>query len=497
MGARARATGRAVLAVGVLSLPGCYTLEPFACTQAEQCVGGNGLGICAEPGYCAFEDDACPSGYRFDGLASRGLAGECVEPTEDVTGSSSSTGDIELGTSSSSSSSTSGTSSSSSDGDDTTGSINLCGDRPCPCATEIAAGDEHTCAIRTDGSVACWGNDELAALGRGESGGAIPWPQRAALPAKFAATRLWTGDQHSCGSSADGALFCWGRNMAGEVDPAVGPEPIATPTQADWVGSVGTAGAGFNNTCAVSGGQVQCWGDNADGQLGDAMATVGPATVGAKMPLEGVEEIVVADRHACARIGPDTWCWGTNFDGQLGNLDAPASSPDPIQVTLDDPARQLVAGAFHTCAVVGDRTRVQCWGSGGGGQIGTGDGLDSDLPVDIMLTLEDEVVQLSARGDHTCLLTEAGDIHCWGRNPGDIFDTAEAQAPAPVRVGVVDTLPEPVERIAVGTRHLCVITEGGHVFCWGQDDVEQLGPFDPPLNMRATELDLACDEIDS
>ena len=152
---RARGTGWAVLAVGLLSSSGCYTLEPFACNQTEQCVSANGLGICAEPGYCAFEDDACPSGYRFDDLASRGLAGECVEPQAEVT-SSSSSGDVELGTSSSS---TSGTSSSSSEGDDTTGSINLCGDRPCPCAVDIAAGSEHTCAIRTDCSVACWVND--------------------------------------------------------------------------------------------------------------------------------------------------------------------------------------------------------------------------------------------------------------------------------------------------------------------------------------------------
>lgn len=491
---RVRATAAATLAMGLLSAQGCYTLSPFACSQAEQCVGSEGLGICAEPGYCAFEDDACPSGYRFDGLASRGLAGECVEPTVETT-SSSSSGDVELSTSTSF---LPGTSSSSGDGesDDSTGSVNLCGDRPCACAVEIVAGAEHTCAIRTDGSVVCWGNDEFAALGRGESGGAIPWPQRVALPEDFVAAKLSAGDQHTCALSEAGGVFCWGRNASGAVDPTLDPGPVATPAAAGWTEPAVLADAGFNNTCAVSEGQTQCWGDNGDGQLGDAAATAGPAIVGAKMPLAGVDELVVADRHACARLDVETWCWGTNFDGQLGNLDAPASSADPIQVTLEEPARQLVAGAFHTCAVVANRTRVQCWGSGGGGQIGTGDGLDSDLPVDIMLSLDDEVVQLSARRDHTCLLTDAANLYCWGRNPGDTFDTGEAQATAPVEVGVVDTLPEAVERIAVGLRHLCVITDGGHVFCWGEDDVEQLGPFDPPLNMRATELDLACDEID-
>ena len=77
---------------------------------------------------------------------------------------------------------------------------------------------------------------------------------------------------------------------------------------------------------------------------------------------------------------------------------------------------------------------------------------------------------------------------------GDIFNTGTGKELAPVRVDVPDALPEPVERIAMGLQHLCVLTEGGHVFCWGSDAREQLGPFDPPLGMRAVELDLACDD---
>ncbi|MCR9162417.1 MAG: RCC1 domain-containing protein [Nannocystaceae bacterium] len=496
---RAGVKAWALLGAGLLLSPGCYSLGPFACTDAAQCVGSEGLGICAEPGYCAFEDDACPSGFRFDDLASRGLSGACVEPPSG-TGSASSTGLDPLSTTSGSAGSTAASASSSSSSSaeaDSTGTINLCGDRPCPCAVELQAGLEHTCAIRTDGSIVCWGNDELAALGRGEFGGVVAWPQRVALPADFVAATLTAGDHNNCATSEDGQLYCWGRNAAGEVDPSLGAAPVATPAEVGWASPASAVDAGLNNTCAVADGLVSCWGDNADGQLGEAMAAAGPSTVGGGSPLQGVEGLAVANRHACARVAEAIWCWGTNFDGQLGTLDAPASSPDPVEVTLVEPARALAAGGLHTCAVVGDRTQVQCWGSGGVGQLGTGDGLDSDVPVDIMLTLGEEVVQLSAKGEHTCLLTTAGDVYCWGPNGGDIFDTGESRADAPVRVEVADTLPEPIERIAVGLRHLCVITEGGHVFCWGSDDVEQLGPFDPPLNMRATELDLACDEIDA
>ena len=484
-----------LLGGGLMSMPGCFSLTPFQCVEAEQCVREGKLGICAEPGYCAFEDGACSSGFRYDGLAGPAFSGECVEPTEQATDDSGSSSSGLVGSSSSSTSSPADSSSSSSESaDDSTGTINLCGDRPCACAVEIAAGTGHTCALRNDGSVVCWGNDDNGELGRGELGGAVAWPQRVALPRGFTTASMFIGDRHSCVISDAGEMFCWGRNAAGEVDPTLGPEALATPTEVTWVAPAATAATSINNTCAVARGETQCWGDNADGQLGDAMSVAGPAVVGADVPFVGFEELAGARRHACGRVGGEVWCWGTDYDGQLGNDLPLLASPDPVMTALSVPARTLSAGAFHTCAVVDDETRVQCWGSGGVGQLGTGDGLDSEVPLDILLTLDETVVQLVAQGDHTCLLTSGGGLHCWGANGGDIFLSGGGGALGPVEVGIADELPEPIERVALGHRHMCVITEGGHVFCWGEDDVEQLGPFDPQLGARAVELDLGCED---
>ncbi len=483
----------ALLCAGLVTPTGCYRLGPFECTQAEQCIGGSGPGICAEPGYCAFEDDACPSGFRFDDLATAALAGQCVDPVDDSTSTSTSTSSGTQGDASSSSSASGPQTSSSGDADDSTGTVNLCGDRPCACAVDIAAGVAHTCVLRDDASVVCWGNEESGELGRGEVGGAVPWPQTVELPPGVSATSLFVGERHSCVVGDGGALYCWGRNAAGEVDPRLAPGPVPLPTEATWVPGVLTVGAATLGTCAATRGETQCWGDNEDGQLGDAMAIAGPAVVGADMPLLGLEELVGGDRHVCGRIGGDVWCWGTDFDGQLGNDVPLENSATPVMALLSLPARQLAAGAFHTCATLGDETRVQCWGSGGAGQIGTGDSLDTEVPLDIMLTLEEPVVQLEALGDHTCALTQSGRLYCWGNNPGDVFLNGGAAAPAPVEVPIGEQLPEPIERVAMGIRHICAITEGGHVFCWGQDDLQQLGPFDPPLDMDAVELAL-CDE---
>lgn len=340
----------------------------------------------------------------------------------------------------------------------------------------------------------CWGNNVAGELGRGDAGGAIPWPQQVALPDGFAAASLFVGDRHSCAISETADMVCWGLNAAAKVDPTSGTTPFSVPVEMTWAVPAVTAGVSTGNTCAVSGGETLCWGDNLDGQLGDANAGAGPAVVGGATPFVGFEELVGGYRHACGRTGDDVWCWGTDFDGQLGNDLPLMDSADPVMTALTLPANQLAAGAFHTCAVVDGNSGVQCWGSGGFGQIGTGDGLDTEVPLDVGLPDDESVAQLVAQADHSCVLTSAGRLHCWGSNGADIFLNAGSNAPAPVEVGIVAELPEPIERVALGLRHMCVITEGGHVFCWGADDIEQLGPFDPPLDMRAVELDLGCDD---
>ncbi len=475
-------------------MSGCYTVGPFACTQDEQCVRGGEVGTCVEPGYCAFEDESCPSGLRFDPLAGPELARECASPPGASTTGTSTSSSTSSAAESSESSTASRSTSSSSSAEGSTGTINLCGDRPCACAVEIGAGTAHTCVLRADGSVVCWGNDEAGELGRGEMGGAIPWPQRVVLPAGFVATSLFVGDRHSCAISERGELVCWGRNAAGEVDPSQSAASVSTPAAMAWVSPAVTASVSTGNTCAVSGGETVCWGDNGDGQLGDATATTGPAVVGVATPFMGFEELAVAHRHTCGRVGEDVWCWGTDFDGQLGNDVPLESGADPVSTVLSSPADGLAAGAFHTCAVVDGNRAVQCWGSGGFGQIGTGDQLDTEVPVDVPIAGNPTVAQLVAQADHSCVLTSEGALHCWGSNGGDIFLQAGVNAPAPVEVEIVAELPEPIERVALGLRHMCVITQGGHVFCWGDDDMQQLGPFDPPLGMRAVELDLGCDD---
>jgi alpha-tubulin suppressor-like RCC1 family protein len=132
----------------------------------------------------------------------------------------------------------------------------------------IAVGGEHTCAIRLSGAVRCFGDNRFAQLGVGdtsEHGG----PVDVSLPS--GATQLYLGRAHSCALLTDASLWCWGINRFGEL--GTGDSSASMVPQRVGIGvlddGVSAASAGGGHSCAVRvDGAVFCWGNNLNGQLG-------------------------------------------------------------------------------------------------------------------------------------------------------------------------------------------------------------------------------------
>jgi alpha-tubulin suppressor-like RCC1 family protein len=156
---------------------------------------------------------------------------------------------------------------------------------------------------------------------------------------------------------------------------------------------IAAIGSGSDHVCAVhSTGAMYCWGRNLFGQLGLGTATayvnvpsqvVGPGGIGT---FTGAEQVDTGTHHTCATKTDGTvWCWGWDNHGSNGDGGGQNQSNNPVQVTGVGGSGTLsnatvpAVGGYHSCALRSDST-ITCWGSGTDGQLGNATSVDSDVP---------------------------------------------------------------------------------------------------------------------
>jgi alpha-tubulin suppressor-like RCC1 family protein len=360
----------------------------------------------------------------------------------------------------------------------------LCSNGACLKATAISAGSSLTCALLSNGTVYCWGDNRWGGLGLGSTegpetctAGACSTTPRQVLGLTSTATAVAGGGLHECALLSGPSMQCWGDNASGQLGNATTAATASTPVAVSVTGGVTGIGAGFYHTCAVasSAGNVWCWGFNGYGQLGNGTTTNNP--VPQLVPsLSGVVEIGGGDQHPCARLsGGTVRCWGGNVRFQLGGA---STTVDVSGVTG---ATSLATGALHTCALVSSGV-VWCWGANGAGQVGDGSTSDRIIP----WTVLSGAAAIDAGSQHTCsVLSASGAVMCWGHNDWGKLGTGSTTGPqtcgttsttscSTTPVAVVG-LAEPATALALGGNHTCTLLSSGSVQCWGQNGSGQLG----------------------
>ena len=310
---------------------------------------------------------------------------------------------------------------------------------------------KHFCAIR-EGEVRCWGYNASGQLGLGSKanlGDDQDLPDLAMdVPANNAGTKVIqvvAGSDHTCvildseDPNEDNSVRCWGANHYGllgfgKFGGVYGDQPDELPTPLVEIDAIDIA-TGRLHTCAViRDGGVRCWGRQDSGQLGQSGVNSGQSpTSMPNIDLGGnAKQVAVGETHSCALLEDKTVrCWGKNSSGQLGlnktfdelpslgdKPDNPPSSAPPVNV--GEQVVQVAAGGNHTC-VVTESGSVRCWGDGGYGVLGYGNSLnvgDDEHPADVgdvhMLAEGDVAVKVVTSRYHTCVLLDAGDVRCWG-----------------------------------------------------------------------------------
>lgn len=353
---------------------------------------------------------------------------------------------------------------------------------------EIVAGYNHTCALRSDGTVTCWGANELhqtetpvdvneasqissdashtCALKK--RGTVVCWGDnrfgQSAVPSDLTSvSQVSAGGYHTCALRTDQTVVCWGANSNGQTSVPTGLNSVAQLT------------SGYYFSCALkTDANVVCWGDNSRGQT-NVTPGLGPA-----------RQIAAGGYHSCAiKTEGTVACWGDGMSVPAG-LNLIVSQPQVINFT-STPQVPITVGEIYVMAATGgesgnlvrfssltpDTCSVQdtvasILTSGSCTIAADQAGNETYLPAPRVeqsfevvppLPVPEAVPQIDASENHTCALSSAGRVTCWGFN-----DYGEASPPP--------DLP-PMRRVAAGGYHSCALEANGHVVCWGHDGYGQ------------------------
>ncbi len=387
---------------------------------------------------------------------------------------------------------------------------------------EIALGFETSCALRGNGDVWCWGRGQSGELGDGASRH-LPGCPRVGGSERTDCSNVAVhvdlpgpvehiyaqGGFDVCAEEADGDFLCWGSRgymISGEIE-ADRLRPEAAPT----FRNARSFANSFVFTCWLdASGAPSCIGDNSVGQLaqGDFMTrlmTVVPRVEGsAPEPVTGLLEIASSTTFGgtvCARSADQLYCWGQNDLGQIGDPRTHTTCVSgineydctafvtPIAFANTADITRLSLGSQHTCALLTDGT-AWCWGQNRNGELGLGTTETQDVaarrePVEV--TNLSNVAELELGARHSCARLDDGTVWCWGSNDLGQLGDGLMDHPEPSCMNgssLIDCSSVPVQvmgvddaiALEVGRQHSCVIRAGGTVWCWGSNDTYETAP---------------------
>jgi len=286
-----------------------------------------------------------------------------------------------------------------------------------------------------------------------------------------------TGSHHTVVIGADGSLWAWGPNGAGQLGdgtrtPRLSPVRIGAFT--NWI----AVSAGAHYTVAIaSDGSLLAWGENFYGQLGDGSdlslnnrPVQRPVRV--NTPYNDWGYVSSGREHTAAiRKDGSLWTWGRNNWGQLGDGTTEDRSR-PVQIGENQNWRAVSAGYSHTIAISTDGS-LWAWGWNGAGQLGNGTIVDSHIPVQIGCDTSWAIVSVGFL--HTAAIKKDGSLWAWGRNDrgqlgdGTGGDRHDIQS-SPVQIGQ-DT---GWAMVSAGYSHTAAIKKDGSLWMWGFNDLGTL-----------------------
>lgn len=374
-------------------------------------------------------------------------------------------------------------------------------------ATQVCAGIGFACALRTDHTVACWGEAASGTIGVdvATTCPALGVPEECAtsplvVPLEGGGTltsveEIGCGEDFACARTTDTHVRCWGRNygsMLGVVGD--GPRGAREVTNAGGIAITGVTqlAVGSGHTCALQGpSNVTCWGQNDRVQVGHGMtATTGElaAPSPALTSAGSIAALVMMSETTCVVHDGATrelHCLGSNVHGELGvdpatlTMTAGLRLLDLVTLRAGMPATDAFSGGnAHACALDAD-SHVQCWGYNDYDSLGRHVFTVVDEPVPAPLFGPASLVAFDAlfvgtSATNGCAIEHGtGRVYCWGGNASGQLARDPAMGDG-LDAAAIDALP-PIAQGACGQEHCCAVDDNQQVWCWGGNLLGDLG----------------------
>lgn len=391
-----------------------------------------------------------------------------------------------------------------------------------PIGLQVATSTSATCAtVQYPSSqkivTYCWGAEgaqyPYAAVGASAGDPNVDGfyrPRLVAAAVKYLTFSSLTGagtGEWFVGRGTDGqttATYAWGSNKDGEC--AAGDPTSVMPTEVRYNGSLqfDSLSAGPNHGCGVAGKRLYCWGSNTNCELraGPLAACNAETPILADQISRGVDDesthtsgkaavirVALGLSHACRQVrsndeglnADDTIsCWGGNLFGQANPSTGPFFVDPPADmIKVKRAVAELAAGENHSCAIsnVGE---VKCWGRNNAGQ---SDPKSADATVSpTSVEVPGVITKLRAAGDLSCAVSKQMDqpsfAYCWGNGPRGRA-AGDVNAPIGKIAGIQD-----VSELAIGRAHACAVakkegateSDPARVWCWGTNEFKRVDP---------------------